>query len=246
MGLVTVNTIEIDGQPRKKLQALNSSMISQLDESDGHASFTFTPFSGRRFNYLIKEDKAYILSAIRNTTDFNVTFNKFSGTQTINTANISMIYDHPSNDRSYVEYISGGNTTLTVVTHRMLDVVNLINTSAKYTDSEAVASFGNRSKTVTTGIYDDLGVTNINFITFNSNGGNITLRGLEGGTDKQIIFCHKRSNNNAVVLNYNDANGVEKLLTPSAANETLLGGDFGCFVLIYFADNNYWYVLKGY
>ena len=116
---------------------------------------------------------------------------------------------------------------------------------AKYTDAEAVDSFGNRVAVLTTGEYTDYNVANISLIYLNTTGGDVDLKGLAGGSDGHMIFFIKVAGANTVNL-YNssgDAAVGDRIICQSGANETIPALKYGGFRLIYqgtywFADHN--------
>ena len=132
MSLVTVHTISVNKQPDDKLVALNTSMISQLQEAEGHAYFKFAPKANRAFWYLVKEDMAFVLSAIHDTTAFDITLSTTGGNVTLSTDDIVMAYLHPSEDRIWVQYNYSGNIQLLVAKYRLDDFIKLVNTQALY------------------------------------------------------------------------------------------------------------------
>jgi len=132
MSLITVNTISVNKQPDNKLVALNVSMISQLQETEGHAYFKFAQKANREFWYLVKENMAFVLSAIHDTTAFDITFLTTGGNVTLNTANIIMAYLHPSQDRIYVQYAVSGNIRLLTAKYRLDAFVKIVNAQAPY------------------------------------------------------------------------------------------------------------------
>ena len=128
MSLVTVHTVTVNGQPDNKLVALNAAMISLLRTEPSGAHFTFTPTAGKEFQYYIRETEAFVLSAIHQGVDFNLTLNTTGGSVTLNTADIIMAYKHPSKDRIWVQYVFGGNTQLLVAKYRLYEFILLVNT----------------------------------------------------------------------------------------------------------------------
>lgn len=74
---------------------------------------------------------------------------------------------------------------------------------SRYTDAEAIMSFGNKSKTMSTGSYSTYDVTGVGLLILNVEAGNIVLLGLAGGVEGQMIYCSKFSSNNSLYI-YND------------------------------------------
>ena len=110
---------------------------------------------------------------------------------------------------------------------------------AKYTDAEAVKSFWNRALELTTGTYTDFNIADYNIIRLNITGGDITLKGLDGGTDGQLVYCFKYGTTNDLNVVHLSAEAVlgNRFACASLANESILAGRQGGFWMLYFADN---------
>ena len=145
MSLITVHTISVNKQPDDKLVALNTSMISQLQEAEGHAYFKFAPKANRAFWYLVKEDMAFVLSAIHDTTAFDITLSTTGGNVTLSTDDIVMAYLHPSEDRIWVQYNYSGNIQLLVAKYRLDDFVKLVNAEQSLAAKGGLISTNNLS-----------------------------------------------------------------------------------------------------
>ena len=106
---------------------------------------------------------------------------------------------------------------------------------AKYTDAESVGAFYSRAGEITTGVYTAEDVTDLSYIYLNTAGGDITLKGLDGGVIGQIIFFIKNYDGNDVHIIHNsgDAASGDKIFTAGGGDESLSAGNRGVFMLIY-------------
>ena len=111
---------------------------------------------------------------------------------------------------------------------------------AKYTDAEAVASFGNRGVTLTSGEYTNYNISNNNVLYLNTSGGDITLKGLAGGSAGQLVFCIKTIYGNKVDVIYNSGDAAlgDRIITASSADESIAINRRGGFWMIY--KDDYW------
>jgi hypothetical protein len=68
-----------------------------------------------------------------------------------------------------------------------------------------------------------------------TSGGDVTLKGLDGGSWGQIIFCVKVTSSNDVHIIHasGDAAAGDKIYCVSAGDESIAAGHYGCFYLIY-------------
>ena len=245
MSLITVNTVEINNQSNNKLVALNAGMISFLKRKESGSYFKFTPKTGREFWYFVREEESFILSAIHENTSFTLSLSTTAGSVTLNTENIIMAYRHPSEDRIWVRYISNNDILLLIAKYRLDDFVGMVNAErTRYTDSEAVTSFGNRVLEITTGVYTNTSLKDINMLILNKIGGDITLNGFADGVDYQIVFCvcFFKINNIHVINNSGAAAIGNKIATYTFANDSITAGNVGGFVMIYYSD--YWRILE--
>lgn len=114
----------------------------------------------------------------------------------------------------------------------------------KYTDKEATESFYSRFLELTTGTITNTDITNVNFILFNTGSGNITLKGLSGGSYGKMIFCLKNYNGNSVnVIHYSaDAASGDKIATTDNTDQSIGANLRGAFWLVYYGG--YWTVAR--
>ncbi len=121
---------------------------------------------------------------------------------------------------------------------------------AKYTDAEAVASFGNRAVTLTAGTYSDYDLLNVNVIYFDGSAGDISLQGFAGGTDGKVVFLVKSIAQGYVNVYHQHAGAAvgDKIRTSNLQNMIFDSGYFGVAILVYKDDHwhfnnfiyNYW------
>jgi len=108
---------------------------------------------------------------------------------------------------------------------------------ARYTDGEAVASFGNRTATITAGTYDDYDVSAVSVLYLNTAAGTINLRGLSGGVAGQFIYCLKTSWSNEVnvLSGYSGVPAGDRIYTSNNATNDIKANINGAFVLYHSA-----------
>ncbi len=127
MSLVTVHTIQVDGQDNRGLVALNTEKISVLSEVDGKAHFQFSPFEGRIHEYLVAESESHILNAPVQYDSSTITFTTVGGSLTVTGPNVLRVYPHDSKDRTYMVVLSGTTIDVHVIKGTMLEVVWEVN-----------------------------------------------------------------------------------------------------------------------
>ena len=98
-----------------------------------------------------------------------------------------------------------------------------------------VSAISNAYSTLTTGTYTDTSVSGKGLLILDTSGGDITIKGLSGGTARQMIWCIKTSYSNAVNLIYEsgDASAEDRIWTCMANNDLIYSGYIGGFVLYY-------------
>lgn len=125
------------------------------------------------------------------------------------------------------------------------------------TNNQRVAMFGARSiafmSTQGSGLLtldgsavdfvDNQDVTGVAVIECDVSGGGLTLRGFSGGASGQVIWVWRSSDSASNInISHDNANGTEKIRTPSASLESLPGGTFGGFFMLF--DGIFWNILK--
>lgn len=140
----------------------------------------------------------------------------------------------------YVTLASTVDITNDIATHVLVTDAH----HAKYTDAEAVAAFGVRDLTITTGTETSRNISAYNMIFLDSGGGDITLEGFAGGTDGQIVFFVNIDGGNNIIVDHWSVNAAagNKIMCYSAANETLTAGNLGGFAMVY--KGSYWFILN--
>jgi len=98
-----------------------------------------------------------------------------------------------------------------------------------------VSAISNAYSTLTTGTYTDTSVSGKGLLILDTSGGNITIKGLSGGTARQMIWCVKTSRFGAVTLVNESSEAAEgdRLWTVSGGDETLRADYIGGFWLTY-------------
>lgn len=112
----------------------------------------------------------------------------------------------------------------------------------KYTDADVAAAPGNRTIVITTGTYDDLDLTNIDIVYLDTSGGNISLRGFEGGAQgKKVTFVKYYPVNNVSVTHQRMALPVGTRLCTTINGSWSCNSAFRCiFNFIYYSVT--WYM----
>ena len=79
------------------------------------------------------------------------------------------------------------------------------------------------TKTLTTGTYNDVNITDVNTLFIDTSGGNVILNGTTGGVNGQIlhIVTHDWSNN--TTINHNNAGGTQKFQLHALGAEVMTG-----------------------
>ena len=168
MSLVTVHTIQINGQDSARLIALNTKKIDQIEDREGKTYFRFEPFSPRVETYLIEEPIDHILNAPAQSGNTTLTLATTAGSLSILKDNILKAYPHQSSDRCFIETLTGTDIGVSVVKDRLEHVVEQVNAAGLTT--EALRINGGFLNTVTTYAGDASGTagtanTDMNIIT---------------------------------------------------------------------------------
>jgi len=113
---------------------------------------------------------------------------------------------------------------------------------AKYSDGEAIMAPGTTKQVVTIGTYNALDVTGCAMIIFDTSSGNITMNGMAGGVDGQIIFAIKSNYAFQVRFNYNSASAAvgDRFRPITGVAQVLASGSWGGITLVYYDDN--WHI----
>ena len=114
----------------------------------------------------------------------------------------------------------------------------------RYTDAEAMNARYNNKLTLTTGTYLAQDVTGKGMILLNTAGGNITLKGLQGGGEGQMIVCVKTTPGNVlnIINDSGDIGVVEPFYTATGSDDNIPAGSLGIFYII--SLGGYWLVSR--
>lgn len=96
-----------------------------------------------------------------------------------------------------------------------------ISTAAPAIDLDVLGAIGTRTYTTCTSSSDAFDVTNVSVLICNTSSGAITLGGLSGGVDGQVLFIFKGSNANNLVIESLEGTGTQKFLTAGSTDITL-------------------------
>ncbi|GAG93871.1 unnamed protein product, partial [marine sediment metagenome] len=137
-------------------------------------------------------------------------------------------YDHWKNVSAHHAATVAGDLDHQDIANRSAD-----DHHAKYTDAEAVFAYYTRNLELTTGIYTAQDVSNISYISLASHGGNIDIKGLDGGIYGQMIFFSRITSANIVTVYHNsgDAAAGDKIYTTTSADVTV--SSYSTFYMIY-------------
>lgn len=113
-----------------------------------------------------------------------------------------------------------------------------VRTNAPTTDLNVQGAIAGRlvNLVVDTDNYD---VSHAFAILANATAGNITIGGLSGGVNGQILFIFKITSANNVIIEHNEAAGTQKFVTKDASDITL--STYGGVTCIF--GNNNWYII---
>ncbi|MBA7471393.1 hypothetical protein ES707_06699 [subsurface metagenome] len=113
---------------------------------------------------------------------------------------------------------------------------------AKYTDAEAVSSFGNRAVTLTAGVYKDYDLSNVSVVYLDATEGLVQCRGFAGGTDGKVVFLIKSVATGYATV-YHQRAGTpagNQIRTSNLYDMDFVTGCYGAAILIY--KDDHWYL----
>jgi len=117
---------------------------------------------------------------------------------------------------------------------------------AKYTDAEAVDSFGKRDKTILSGSHYMVDLTDISYLKVNTTSGDATLYSLAGGYAGKLLLINKVSKTGILTIHigYTGDGFVNEILTSSYKHIVIPSGNTGLFWAIH--SGYYWYIMDDY
>ena len=115
---------------------------------------------------------------------------------------------------------------------------------SRYTDAEAMNARYNNKLTINTGTYTNPDVSDKGMILLNTEDGNITLKGLQGGVEGQVIVCVKTTPDNVlnIINDSGDIGVVEPFYTATGSDDNIPAGSLGIFYII--SLDGYWLVSR--
>jgi len=82
---------------------------------------------------------------------------------------------------------------------------------------------------------DAVDVSGATIISVVTSGGSVTIGGLAGGIEDQIVFIYKSSSANNLIIEHNEATGTQKIITHDTSDITLT--NYGGIMLIFSGAN---------